>query len=179
MKLFKQVFFTLSIGLLLASCGSDDDSTSTDDQQGGSNCIELVSQVAQGNFRGEAFVSNEGYYTPFTSGSETTYTIKLFVKTNLESDCFFPTFEGTQDVILFSISSLDNQSFEVSDTSGSSTLNFNRIADGVTEIELAECGTIEITGFNAGTGELQGNVVARGQEGSIVNGDFTLELCEF
>ena len=47
----------------------------------------------------------------------------------------------------------------------------------VTEIELAVCGTLNITSYNSNTGELQGNIVARGQDGSVVNGNFTLDLC--
>lgn len=119
-----------------------------------------------------------GFFKEFTFGSETTYRGEIYVKEDLDDDCFFPFFEGTQDNILFPIPSLEPQTITLSE-SGNNTLNFNRIANGITEVELAECGTITITSYDATTGVLEGTVVARGQEGSTVNGNFTLLLCEF
>ena len=162
----------ITTGLMLQSCGSDDDSGG-----GSDDCPNLSDQPVQGSFRGTDFVSPDAFYKALTFGGTTTYRADIYTKQRTDGDCAFPLFEGSQDNILFSIPSLEAQTITLSDT-GSNTLNFNRIANGVTEIELAVCGTIEITTYNATTGELQGTVVARGQEGSVVNGNFTLQLCD-
>nr|WP_321233945.1 hypothetical protein [uncultured Psychroserpens sp.] len=162
------------LSLTVVSCSSDDSS-------GGSSCANLIDQAVQGSFRGTAFVSPAGFYKVLTFGETTTIRCDIYVKESLDSDCFFPTFEGDQDTILFSISSLEAQTITLEEF-GNNTLNFNRITIGddgsITEIELAECGTIEITSYNADTGILQGTVVAEGQFGSTVNGNFTLLLCD-
>lgn len=153
-------------------------SCSEDDASGGSGCISLVDQPVQGSFRGEAFVSPAGFYKVTTFGSDTFYRGEIYVKEDMDDDCVFPFFDGTQDNIIFPLPSLEPQTITLSDT-GENTLNFNRIANGVTEVELAECGTITITNYDEVNGILEGTVVARGQEGSTVNGNFTLLLCDF
>lgn len=162
------------LSLTILSC-SDDDSSD------GTSCITLVNQTAQGSFRGTDFVSPAGFYKVLTFGETTQIRVDIYVKESLDDDCFFPTFEGTQDNILFSIPSLEAQTITLEEF-GENTLNFNRIAitdDGpVTEVELAECGTVEITNYDANAGVLEGTVVARGQFGSTVNGNFSLMLCE-
>ena len=169
-KLLSALVF--SVFTLVATSCSDDDSS------GGSGCITLIDQPVQGSFRGEAFVSPAGFYKEFTFGGETTYRGEIYVKEDTDDDCAFPFFDGTQDNILFPLPSLEPQTITLSDT-GNNTLNFNRI-DGVeTQVELAECGTITITNYDAVNGILEGTIVARGQEGSTVNGNFTLLLCEF
>ncbi|MBO6605351.1 hypothetical protein [Psychroserpens sp.] len=165
------VFLFSVCALVFTSC-SDDDSS------GGTACITLVDQPVQGSFRGDAFVSPAGFFKILTFGSETTYRGEIYVKEDIDDDCFFPFFDGTQDNILFPLPSLEPQTITLSDT-GVNTLNFNRIVNGVTEVELAECGTITITSYDEANGILEGTVVARGQEGSTVNGNFTLLLCEF
>jgi hypothetical protein len=176
LKTIKTLFTVLIItgSLFMQSCGSDDDSSNG----GSDNCLTLTDQPVQGNFRGTSFVSPAGFYKVYNNGGTTTYRGEIYVKENLESDCFFPTFEGSQDIILFPLPSLDVQTITLSET-GDNTLNFNRIVDVETQIELATCGTVSITNYNEVTGELQGTVVAIGQEGSTVNGNFTLLLCEF
>ncbi|WP_204344506.1 hypothetical protein [Psychroserpens algicola] len=162
------------LSLTIISC-SDDDSS------GGSSCSNLVDQPVQGSFRGTDFVSPAGFYKVLNFGETTTIRCDIYVKESLDSDCFFPTFEGDQDTILFSISSFDLQTITLEEF-GENTLNFNRITieenGPVTEVELAECGTIEITAYDADAGTLEGTVVAKGQFGSTVNGNFTLLLCE-
>ena len=174
MKTIKTFLLTFIIigSLIVQSCDSDDDSPS-----GGDNCPDLVNQTAQGNFRGTDFVSQGGFYKDFSFGGEASFRIDLYVKERTGGDCFFPVFDGTQDIILFSIPSLEPQTINFSEI-GDNTLNFNRIVNGVTEIELATCGTVEITNYDTLTGELEGNLFARGQDGSVVNGNFTVEFCQ-
>jgi len=164
------------LSFTVVSCSDDDDSS------GGSSCITLVDQNVQGSFRGTDFVSPAGFYTVLTFGENTNIGGKIYVKEAIDSDCIFPEFEGTDDIILFPIPSLEEQTITLEEF-GENTLNFNRIVieDGtaVTEVELAECGTITITNYDADNGILEGTVVARGQFGSTVNGNFRLELCEF
>ncbi len=87
------------------------------------------------------------------------------MKENQDSDYSFPTPEGDQYNILFPLPSLEFQTITLEEF-GENTLNFNRITIGenspITEIELAECGTIEITSYDKAAGILQGTVVARG-----------------
>jgi hypothetical protein len=166
------VALVLTVGFAFQSCSSSDDSSS-----GGGDCPNLASQVAEGNFRGTAFTSPGGVYKDISFGGDPLWRIDLYVKDRTGGSCFFPEFEGTQDIILFAISSLEPQTITFS-AIGQNTLNFNRIVGNVTEVELATCGSVEITSYNADTGELQGNIVARGQNGSVVNGNFTLALCE-
>ena len=173
-KTIKTIFAALVItgALLVQLCGSDDDSSG-----GGDNCTNATNQAVQGNFRGTSFVSPDAFYKELTFGGNTTYRVDIYTKERTDGDCVFPLFDGSQDTILFSIPSLEVQTVTLSET-GSNTLNFNRVADGVTEIELAVCGTIEITNYNEATGEIEGTVIARGQEGSLVDGNFTLQLCD-
>jgi len=165
------VALVLTAGFAFQSCSSSDDSSS-----GGGDCPNLASQVAEGNFRGTAFTSPGGVYKDFSFDGDPLWRIDLYVKDRTGGSCLFPEFEGTQDVILFSIPSLEPQTITFSET-GENTLNFNRIVGNVTEVELAVCGTLNITSYNSNTGELQGNIVARGQDGSVVNGNFALDLC--
>ena len=171
MKKIKLLLFAVTLGsLTVFSCSSSDDSDS-------SSCDSYINQPVQGSFRGEDFVSPAGFYKVLTFGQTTNIRGEIYVKENQDTDCFFPTFEGTQDNILFPIPSLEAQTITLSEN-GENTLNFNRIVQGDAEIELAECGTIEITSYDEDNGILQGTVVAEGQFGSTVNGNFTLLLCE-
>lgn len=160
--------------LMLHSCSSDDDSSADGNED---SCGEVTNQPVQGNFRGESFVSPDAFYKEFNFGGMTTYRVDIYTKERIDGDCVFPFFEGAQDNILFSIPTLDVQTITLSE-SGENTLNFNRIVNGVTQIELAECGEINITNYNATTGEIQGTVYAKGQEGSVVDGNFTLQFCD-
>lgn len=173
MKKIKAILiaFTIIGGLMMQSCSSSDDSSS------GGNCPSLSDQLAQGNFRGIEYTSPGGVYKDFSFGGDPLWRIDLYVKNRTGGSCLFPEFDGTQDVILFSIPSLEPQTINFSE-SGENTLNFNRIEGNVTTVELATCGRVVITSYDSNTGELQGNIVARGQEGSIVNGNFTLQLCD-
>lgn len=175
MKKIKLLLFAVTLGsLTITSCSSSDDSD-------GSSCDSLVNQPVQGSFRGESFVSPAGFYKVLTFGQTTSIRGEIYVKENQDTDCVFPIFEGDQDNILFPLPSLEVQTITLEEF-GDNTLNFNRITQGqngpVTEIELAECGTIEITSYDADNGILQGTVVAEGQFGSKVNGNFTLLLCD-
>ncbi|MCT8340171.1 hypothetical protein MG296_08895 [Flavobacteriaceae bacterium TK19130] len=174
MKFTRNLFALILVSLTLTFCSDNDDSS----DENSDDCPELVSQEAQGNFRGTDFVNQGGFYKEQTFGGNTTYRCEIYVKEATGGDCFFPEFEAPRDIILFSIESLEQQTIEVSDLSGANTLNFNRIADGTTTIELAECGTITITNFDSATSTLEGTVVALGQFGSVINGAFSLELCD-
>ena len=176
MKAIKLLAFVMLFSSSIVMSCSDDDS------DGGSSCVDYVDQAVQGSFRGTDFVSPEAFYKVLTFGETTSIRGEIYVKENLDSDCSFPTFAGDQDIILFPIPSLETQTITLEEF-GENTLNFNRITNTetglVTEVELAECGTIQITSYDADAGIMEGTVVARGQFGSTVNGNFTLVLCEF
>ena len=174
MNQLKLIVILSGILLLVASCNKSND----DDGGGTSNCTAVATQAAQGNFKGTAFTSPGGTYIE-NPGTATGYRCTIYVKSPNNTDCVFPTFDGTQDTILFSINSLENQTITLSDTSGSNTLSFNRIDGTTTDIELAECGEIKITSFNATSEILQGTIIAKGQDGSEINGSFQLSLCIF
>jgi len=72
---------------------------------------------------------------------------------------------------------LDPQTIRLSDVSGEGeSLNFNSILENVTFAELATCGQIEI--LSSTSTSVNGRLVAIGQEGSSINGNFTLTICE-
>lgn len=173
----KLIAFTF-VATLLFSCSSDDDSS------GGSNCPNLVSQSAQGNFKGNNFVTPGGTFQ-LSPGQNNGYTCKIYVESRTGGSCTFPIFNndsGPQDTILFSIPDLSNQTLTFSDTGGNA-INFNRVTiennRSVTILELSVCGTVNITNHDTTNDTLSGNIVARGQDGSEVNGTFTLDLCVF
>ncbi|WP_439153390.1 hypothetical protein [Winogradskyella sp.] len=175
MKKIKLLLFALVTGgFTILSCSSSDDSDN-------SSCGSYIDQPVQGSFRGEPFVSPEAYYTGITIGETTMYSGKIFVKSSTNGDCLFPTFDNGDNKILFPLPSLEVQTITLEEF-GENTLNFNSIIIGedgpFTDVELAECGTIEITNYDADNGILQGTIVAEGQYGSTVNGNFTLLLCD-
>ncbi|PZD76903.1 hypothetical protein [Mesonia sp. K7] len=77
---------------------------------------------------------------------------------------------------MFRLPNLDPQTVNFSDVSGSQTLNFNSVVGTTTEVELATCGKLEILSSTDTT--VSGRVIAEGQQGSSINGNFTLTLCE-
>ena len=173
----KKVLVILMVATLSWSCSSDDDSSGN-----GNDCPNLISQTAQGSFKGSSFTSPGGTYM-VAPGTDNGYRCRVYVREVISGSCTFPDFEGTtQDVILFTIPNLNSQTITLSDT-GVNTLNFNRIAVengvSVTSIELATCGTITITELDTAAETLSGTVVAIGQDGSTVNGNFILDLCVF
>lgn len=174
----KKIFLFLIVTTLAWSCSSSDGGN----DNGSSPCPQLLSQAAQGSFRGESFTSPGGTY--LKAPGDNGYIINVYVKNRVSGSCAFPVFDGNtiQDVIKFSIPSLALQTITLSQT-GSNTLNFNRIADEgngpVTSVELATCGTVNITNHDVIAETLSGNLVAKGQDGSTVNGSFVLDLCEF
>ncbi len=173
--------FVLFLGI--TSCSSSDD----DSSGGGNGCSKTITnQIAQGSFMGTTFTSQGGVYRDQSFGDETRFFCTINVKSPTGGSCFFPEFEGDDDTILFSIDSLDAQTFDVTDefsTDGSipKTLSFNRITsengESLTINELS-CGRIVIDGLND-SDQLTGSVVATGLEGSLINGNFVLDLCEF
>lgn len=176
--MFKKLIAFTFIATLLFSCSSDDDSS------GSSSCPDLVSQTAQGNFQGDNFVTPGGTYQ-LSPGQNNGYTCVIYVENRTGGSCTFPVFNndlGPQDSIRFSIPDLNNQTLTFSDTGGN-TINFNRVTIEnnvpVTIAELAVCGTVNITNHDTTNDTLSGNIVARGQDGSEINGTFTLDLCVF
>lgn len=176
---FRKVLVILVTTFIVnTSCSSDDG----DGGDSSSNCSTTITdQTAQGNFRGISFTSPGGSYREQNFDGEISYFCRINVKDPIDvNDCVFPDFEGTQDTILFGLSSLEAQNISLSDDLSQGvdniTLNFNRIDNNGTEAELA-CGSLVIDGLNA-AGQLTGSIVARGVEGSSINGNFVLDLCE-
>jgi len=166
MKLFKTILTILFISTILTSCGSDDS------DNGSNNCGDYTDQIAQGNFKGENFTVQGGTHSVL--GPK--YFCRIYVSEKTGGSCGFPQFGGNEGVVIFSIPNLDANSYTLSDESGAeNTLNFNSIENSITEIELAECGKIEIYENNGNI--VTGRVFAKGQDGSKIDGNFTLELC--
>ena len=144
-----------------------------DDGGGDVTCESVIDQEAQGSFRGVDFVNQGGSYR-LQSGS---YFCRILVTELIGGDCFFPEFGGNEGSILFGLSNLEPQVITLSDVVGEGeSLNFNTIEDGVTIVELAVCGELEILSSTETT--VTGRVTAIGQQGSTINGNFTLTLCE-
>ena len=193
-NLFKIGTLLLVGFLTITSCGADDENSNVGMESILSNNERLLidcpksasDQVVQGNFKGIPFVSPGGSYRDQSFGGEEAYSCRIYIKSPLGTgDCAFPKFEGYGDTILFSLNSLEPQTFEISDQFNSesqaynNTLKFNRISedDGTTIVELS-CGVITITEYDALTGELFGTVVAKGMEGSTIDGNFVLDFCD-
>ena len=156
---------------MITDDGNDDDD---DDGDGGVTCGDIIDQEAQGVFKGTSFVNEGGSYR-FQFGE---YFSRIFVSEVIAGDCNFPEFGGNEGRILFSLPSLDPQTITFSDIAGEGeSLNFNSINnDGSTDIELAVCGELEVLSTTDTT--LSGRIFAIGQQGSTINGNFTLTLCE-
>lgn len=175
-SLTKTKLLAIAISLTLFACSSDDDS-GNGSNNADCNAPALIDQVAQGNFRGADFTVQNGFYTDTGFDGKTAYTIEIFVKPQSEgSTCFFPEFEGTNDVIVFIINSLETQTIELNGKQptaeaiqnantadelaaliGNANFAFRR--DG-TDLEPA-CGQLIINGVNSDD-QLTGSVVASG-----------------
>lgn len=176
MKFAPYILFTFLVTVSLVACKSDDGGNGGGGEA--ANCEVADAQTAQGNFRGADFVSQGGTYIE-APGNGNGFSCAIYVKNPTNTDCVFPLFAGTQDIILFSIDALEPQTLTLSEFGGATFLNFNRVVDNTSEIELATCGVLEITSYDEAAGELRGTVIAIGQENSVVNGSFVLSLCEF
>lgn len=176
--------------LLMTSCSSDD-SESSNNNSTDSGIIEESSttcettptdQIAQGIFKEDSFTASGGAYREQNFGDKVNYFCTIYVKSPIDLEaCIFPEFEGTDDTIIFSLSSLEAQTIELSNdlTQGfdTVTLNFNRIdLEGETKTELG-CGTLIIDGINEDN-QLTGSVIANGDNGSTIDGNFVLDFCD-
>ncbi|GAB5564652.1 MAG: hypothetical protein Wins2KO_17150 [Winogradskyella sp.] len=175
--MLKKLFLLVFVVALCNSCSSSDDGGG-----GESNCADPMNQTAQGNFRGDNFVSPGGTFI-LAPGGNNGYSCTIYVENRTNNDCVFPEFGnglGDQDSIKFPIDDLSLSSYNYTDTGGSA-INFNRIeANSVTTTaELATCGTVTITAYDANAETLTGTITANGQDGSQINGTFVLDLCVF
>lgn len=166
--LFLMVFTTLAF--LACSKSSSNEVVNPEPD---TSCSTIKTQSAQGKFRGRDFTYIVGYYQKIG----TRYQCRLFTKVSTDSSCIFGTFTGDDDKILWSIPTLGAQTIVLNQTT--STLNFNRIlaSNSNTEIELADCGKIEILSYDDVTKKITGRLIAKGQQGSTVDGNFVLDLC--
>ena len=176
----------------LFSCGSDDHEIilSKDiDTNISNNCGDFINQEAKGIVKGFDFINEGGTYT--LRNNE--YYCKIYTKKAIGGSCFFPEHESFSESlievkILFGLKELKPQTITFSDTveiggTLDNTLNFNAIHyeastnSNYTDVELATCGTLEI--IEVANNTISGKIVAKGQKGSTINGNFTLEYCEF
>jgi len=179
--LFSYLIALLMFGFL--SCSDEDDSTTDEGSDETTTCLEYLNQEAQGEFQGESFTAQGGTYSEFFGE----YRCKIYVNELIGGDCSFPEFGGNEAVIIFSLEALELQSITFTDTAEIgetvNTLNFNSIVlednVSVTVVELATCGALEITDVDLENNTVSGTIVAKGQEGSFINGNFTLDFCEF
>jgi len=154
-------------------CMIETDGNDDDDGGGDVTCEDFIDQDAQGSFRGVEFVNQGGSYR-LQSGS---YFCRILVTAPIGGDCFFPEFGGNEGSILFSLPNLEPQTIILSDVIGEGeSLNFNTIENGATVVEQAVCGELEV--LSSTDTMVMGRVTAIGQQGSTINGNFTLMLCE-
>ena len=170
--------------IALCSCGGNDDMDS------GNNCSDLINQEAQGSVKGFDFTNQGGTYTELSNGE---YRCAIRTKQATGGSCLFPEFEPFSEElrevkILFGLKELKPQTItfsDIADAGGTleNTLNFNAIHydsstnSTYTDIELATCGSLEIV--EVADSKIKGRIIAEGQKGSTINGNFTIELCEF
>ena len=134
---------------------------------------DIEDQTAQGNFKGTNFTVQGGTYRSQFGA----FFCRIYVSELTGGDCSFPEFGGNEGVIIFNLDNLDPQTIEFSDVAGEGeSLNFNSIVQGTTEVELAKCGRMEILSSTATT--VSGRLIAEGQDGSTINGNITLTVCE-
>ncbi|WP_440879549.1 hypothetical protein [Tenacibaculum sp. C7A-26P2] len=176
MKKVKGILASFILITIVLSCSSNDDEANLSN-----NCGDFKEQTAQGNFRGKSFTVKGGTYKKVFDD----YSFTLFIYEETSGDpCFVPQFNEGQDVINITLSSAEPQSITISNTgqSGTDMLSFIRTtqdSNGASiDSELSECGTIEIISVDSTTKALKGRVVAKGVQGSEINGNFTLQLCE-
>ncbi|WGH74495.1 hypothetical protein P8625_10335 [Tenacibaculum tangerinum] len=183
MKTVKRIIASFILVTSVLSCSSDEDTTSA-------NCGDVVNQQAQGNVQGFEYINKGGTYTELSNGE---YNCAIFIQEPIGGSCFFPDFEPINEElievkILFGLKELKPQTITFSDTAEiggtlENTLNFNAIINdkdtntNYTDAELATCGTLEIIEIKDNT--ITGKIIAEGQKGSSINGNFTLDFCEF
>ena len=192
MKKVKKILVCFIIITSLSSCGSDDHEITLSkkiDTNSSNNCGDFLNQEAKGIVKGFDFINEGGTYT--LRNNE--YYCKIYTKKRIGGSCFFPEHESFSESlievkILFSLKELKPQTITFSDTAEigetlDNTLNFNAIHydastnNSYTDVELATCGTLEIIEIANNT--ISGKIIAKGQKGSTINGNFTLELCKF
>ncbi|NQX84760.1 MAG: hypothetical protein HRT67_02360 [Flavobacteriaceae bacterium] len=185
MKTVKILLASMILITSLASCSSNDDNDNTSNE-----CEEFIDQDAKGTVKGFDYTNQGGTYILLSSGK---YQCAIRTKQATGGSCAFPEFDPFSNTLLevkivFNLDELVTQTITFSDVADedgnlTNTLNFNAIHYDTTEnstytdLELATCGTLEIT--EVSSTEISGKIVAEGQQGSTINGNFTLELCEF
>lgn len=182
MMTMRKLGILIFMSLFIFACSSNDE----DVQE--AKCGGFKDQVAQGTVLGYDFTVQGGTYSELRDS----YTCRIWVQKPTGGSCFFPTFdpineELRQVTILFGLDELKKQTITFSDTAEVgvtlNTLNFNanKLIDNtnVTDAELATCGTVEITEVDLDTNVIKGRIVAYGQNGSTINGNFTLDYCSF
>jgi hypothetical protein len=169
MNSIKIAFSIIVFGFLSCSKSENNSGSTTD-----TSCTTISNQVAKGSFRGTDYTITGGSYRLLGPR----YNCSLHIKANPSGYCGFSDNDGSNvDTILFAIKTLTVQSLAVTNTEN--TINFNRVPlTGATEVELADCGKLEITNYDSTTKILTGRVIAKGQSGSKIDGTFTLELCQ-
>lgn len=169
------LFSALIMGLLVAtSCSSDDSSDGDGDNNGDINsvCTTIFDQPAQGTIYGKEFTNQGGTYRETFDQ----YFCRLYVSKVTGGDCAFPEFGGNESVLLFSLPNLNPQTLMLSDIVGEGEiLNLNSQSLGVTNVDPAVCGKIEILSRTSTT--VTGRLIANWEDGSTINGNFTLTLC--
>ncbi len=180
-KALKFLLILLIMGVsIFTSCGSDDNDSSS----GSDDCPKnITDQQATGNFRGNNFIVTGGFYEDFSFEDQSSYTCTIFVKEQTGGPCSFPEFEGTEDVVIFILSSLEAQTIELNGSQqsfGNASFSFRRLEreDNGEILNIIEptCGKLVINGIE--NGKLTGGVIGTGLEGSFINGNFELSLCE-
>jgi len=177
MKTSKFILTLFILSCFMISCGSDDDGSNNEVES--SDCKNIIDQTAKGTFKGVDFTTTGGSYR-FQAKE---YFCRIYVSNVTGGDCAFPEFGGNEGVILFRLANLEPQTIKLSDIQGEGeSLNFNSQEyddngiDMFTDVELAECGQLEILSSTSTT--VSGRLVGKGQNDSSINGNFTLTLCE-
>lgn len=183
----KKIFILIPLLISFIACTDNTDiylgyQEPIDDAPTPTNCegLEYVDQDAQGTFFGTNFTYQKAYYISSQVGNNSQHIFTILINNPIGGTCDFPEYEegSTNQTIFFSLSSLETQT--VSFQSPTTTpLTFNNIAeDNTPSIELAACGTFELVNYNTETKQVNGKITTKSNEGSIINGNITFELCE-
>lgn len=140
--------------------------------------LNFTDQDAQGVFSGDNYTYTQAYYRLLGEGDNAEYTISILVNEPTGGTCYFPDYGGDANKrIIFSIPpTLEPETYDYQNTN--IALNFNTTITNGVNAELATCWKFELVSHDADANKVYGKIVAEGVDGSTINGNVTLDLCE-
>lgn len=175
----KLLLLSLSFFFIFSCSEYSDDENIINNTNTTVNCDNLTftEQDAQGVFSGENYTYTQAHYTPLGEGEDMRYIVSILINEPTGGTCFFPDYEGNANKrIIFSIPTLEQQTYDFLNTN--IALNFNTTIPNDINAELAMCWKFELISLDTETNKVYGKIVAKGVDGSTIDGNLTLDLCE-